>query len=81
MLSDDRSRRRPVVDFNALAGKANELLTEHADQVEAGVEKLGEVVKDKYGHDEQVDMAVDKIKDMIPGGEGDDAPGTAPAGH
>ena len=70
-----------MVDFNAIAGKAGELLNEHGDQVEAAAEKLGEVVKDRYGHDEQVDMAVDKIKDLIPGGEGTAAPGAAPAGH
>jgi hypothetical protein len=68
-----------VVDFNALAGKAGELLKEHGDQVEAAAEKLGEVVKAKYGHDEKVDMAVDKIKDLIPGGEVADEPPVAPA--
>ena len=70
-----------MVDFNALAGKASELLNEHGDQVEAAAEKLGDIVKEKYGHGEQVDMAVDKIKDLIPGGEGGEAPGAAPAGH
>ena len=63
------------MDLNNLAGKAGELLNEHGDQVEAGVEKVGELAKEKFGHEEQVDMAVDKIKDMIP-----DAPaGEAPA--
>ena len=70
-----------VVDFDALAGKAGELLTEHADQVEATAEKLGEAVKERYGHGEQVDMAVDMIKDLIPGGEDGEAPDAAPAGH
>jgi hypothetical protein len=63
-----------MVDFNALAGKAGELLNEHGDKVEAAAEKVGDVVKEKYGHGEQVDMAVDKLKDLIPGGEGADAP-------
>ena len=82
MLPDQRfSQEAHVVDFNALAGKAGELLNEHGDQVEAAAEKIGEVVKEKYGHEEQVDMAVDKLKDLIPGGEGDAAPGAATAGH
>jgi hypothetical protein len=81
MLPRSTLEEVPVVDFNALAGKAGELLIEHADQVEAATEKIGEVVKEKYGHDEQVDMAVDKIKDLIPGGGSDEAPGPAPAGH
>jgi hypothetical protein len=68
-----------TVDFNALAGQAGELLDEHGDKVEMAAEKVGEVVKEKYGHQEQVDMAVDKLKDMIPGGEGGEAP-PPPAG-
>ena len=58
-----------MVDFNALAGKAGELLGEHGDQVEGAVDKLGELAKEKFGHEEQVDMAVDKLKEMIPDGE------------
>jgi dihydroneopterin aldolase len=66
------------MDFNALAGKAGELLNEHGDKVEAAAEKLGDVVKERFGHAEHVDMAVDKIKDLIPGGEG--TPPAPPAG-
>lgn len=62
-----------MVDFNALAGKAGELLNEHGDKVEAAAEKVGEIVKEKFGHEEQVDTAVDKLKGLIPGGEGDAA--------
>jgi hypothetical protein len=62
------------MDLGNLAGKAGELLNEHGDKVEDAVEKVGEMAKEKFGHDDQVDMAVDKIKDMIP-----DGPGAAPA--
>ena len=41
-----------MVDFGGLAGKAGELLNEHGDQVEDGVEKLGEFVKEKFGHED-----------------------------
>lgn len=68
-----------MVDFNALAGKAGELLNEHGDKVEMAAEKVGDIVKDKFGHAEQVDAAVDKLKDMIPGGEGAQKP-AEPAG-
>lgn len=54
------------MDFDALKGKAEELLDEHGDKVEDGVEKLGEVVKEKFGHAEQVDTVVEKIKDFVP---------------
>ncbi|MGI5126867.1 Rv0909 family putative TA system antitoxin [Pseudonocardia sp. CA-107938] len=57
-----------MVDFNSLAGKAGELLNEHGDKVEMAAEKVGDVVKEKFGHEEQVDMAVDKLKEIIPDG-------------
>ncbi|HXV93995.1 MAG TPA: Rv0909 family putative TA system antitoxin [Pseudonocardia sp.] len=59
-----------MVDFNALTGKAGELLDEHGDKVEAAAEKIGEAVKERVGHAEQVDQVVEKLKDAIPGGEG-----------
>ena len=63
-----------MVDFGALAGKAGELLNEHGDKVEMAAEKVGDIVKEKYGHDEQVDTVVEKIKDAIPD-PGQPAPG------
>ncbi len=46
-----------------LAGQAGELLNQHGDKVELAADKAGEIAKEKFGHDEQVDMAVDKLKD------------------
>lgn len=68
------------MELGNLVGKASELLGEHGDKVEMAAEKAGELAKEKFGHDEQVDMAVDKLKDMIPGGEGVEEvpPGLAP---
>ncbi len=58
------------MDFNDLAGKAKDLAEEHPEQIEGAVEKLGEVAKEKFGHDEQIDEGIAKIKGAIPGGEG-----------
>ncbi|GAY11807.1 Rv0909 family putative TA system antitoxin [Pseudonocardia sp. N23] len=55
-----------MVDFDALKGKAEELLNEHGDKIEDGAEKLGEIVKGRFGHEDQVDTVVDKIKDFVP---------------
>ena len=58
------------MDFNDLANKAKDLAAEHPEQIEGAVDKLGDVAKEKLGHEEQIDMGVNKIKDVIPGGEG-----------
>lgn len=56
------------MDIGNLAGKAGELINEHGDKIEDAVDKVGEFVKDKIGNAEQVDMVVDKVKDLIPDG-------------
>jgi hypothetical protein len=64
------------IDFEGLKNKAEDLVKEHGDQIEAGVQKAGELAKDKFGHEETVDKVVGKIQDLIPGergGESDQA--------
>lgn len=40
-----------MVDFNQLRSKAEELLGEHSDKVKTGIDKIGDVVGRKVGHD------------------------------
>lgn len=54
------------MDFDSLKDKAEDLLQEHGDKIEQGVEKAGDIAAEKFGHEEQIDKAVDKIKDLIP---------------
>jgi hypothetical protein len=54
------------IDFNELKNKAADLVEEHGDKIEQGVEKAGEFAKSKFGHDEQVDGVVNKVQEMIP---------------
>ncbi|OLR91441.1 antitoxin [Actinokineospora bangkokensis] len=54
------------IDFNELKNKAEGLIEQHGDKIEDGVEKAGEFVKGKFGHEQQVDTVVDKIQDLIP---------------
>jgi MT0933-like antitoxin protein len=54
------------IDFEGLKNKAEDLLEEHGEKIEQGVEKAGEFAKSKFGHDETVDKVVDKIQDFIP---------------
>jgi len=56
-----------VVDLGGLADKAKDLAEQHADQVDDALDKAGELAKDRFGHDGQVDAVVEKIKDAIPG--------------
>lgn len=54
------------INFDDLKNKAADLVEKHGDKIEEGVEKAGDFAKKTFGHDEQVDKAVDKIQDAIP---------------
>ena len=53
-----------MVDFGGLADKAKGLISEHDEKVKLGVEKAGEFVGNKIGH-EKVDPIEDKIDALI----------------
>lgn len=61
------------IDLGGLADKAKDLAEQHGDKIGQGVEKAGEFVKDRFGHDEQVDGVVDKIQDAVPDRPADNA--------
>jgi hypothetical protein len=47
--------------------KAKDLLGEHGDQVDQGIDKLGDLIDDKTGgeHADKVDMAQEKLKEQL----------------
>jgi hypothetical protein len=47
--------------------KAKDLLGEHADAVDGGIDKVGDLVDDRTGgeHADKVDMAQDKLKEQL----------------
>ena len=59
------------IDFDNLKNKAEDLLEQHGDKIEAGVAKAGDFAKGKVGHEQTVDKIVDKVQDLIPGQHGD----------
>lgn len=66
-----------------LMEKLRELLHQHDDKVDQGLDKAGEMAKTKVqGHDQQIDQGVDKLQQMT--GDGDTTeqkpPGEAPPG-
>lgn len=53
-------REGPVTDFGSLAGKANEMLGEHDDNVDQALEKAGDFADGKLeGHDARIDKVVE----------------------
>lgn len=55
-----------MVDFGALGDKAKDLAGEHSEQVDKGIDKVGDAAGDKFGHD-KVDGVTDKAKDAVGG--------------
>jgi hypothetical protein len=53
------------MDLDGLKDKALGLVHGHEDQVEAGVDKAAEAVKDKIGHDAEVDKGAEFIKENL----------------
>jgi hypothetical protein len=58
-----------TMDLDGLTDKALDFAKDHSEQVEHGVEKAAELAEKKFGHEEQIEKVVDKVKDAIPGGE------------
>ena len=53
-----------------LAGQGKEFLDQHDEQVDAAVEKGGDVAKERLpGHDDQIDQAVDRAQGATGGGD------------
>jgi hypothetical protein len=57
------------MDFESMKDKAEDLVKEHGDKIEDGIDKAGELAEKKFGHEEQIEAGVDKLKGLIPGGE------------
>jgi hypothetical protein len=57
------------MDLGNLADTAKGLAEEHADKVDAAVDKVAEVVDEKTGgkYTDQITSAADKVKDILPG--------------
>lgn len=54
-----------MVDFGELQDKAADFVGAHADQIKEGVDKAGDFVAGKIGHQEQVQKAEDAITGLV----------------
>jgi hypothetical protein len=66
--------------FGDFVNKAKELADQHDEQVDQGLDRGGDLAKERFaGHDEQIDGAVDRAQQYT--GAGDttaEVPGEAP---
>lgn len=42
---------------------------EHGDKISQGMDKIGEKAKEKFGHEDKIDQAMEKGKEMLGGGQ------------
>jgi hypothetical protein len=49
------------MDFNDIKNK----IVDEKDKVEQGLDKVGDAVKAKFGHDDHVDSGIDKANDYL----------------
>lgn len=54
-----------MVDFDELKDKAQDFVGDHADQIKQGVDKVGDMIGDKIGHEEQVEKAESAISGFV----------------
>jgi hypothetical protein len=56
------------MDFDEMKDKAQDFAGSHPDQVNQGLDKVGDAAKEKFGHGEQIDQGLDKARDFLGGG-------------
>lgn len=54
-----------MVDFDDLKDKAQDFVGEHADTIKQGVDKAGDFIADKIGHEETVDKVENAISGFV----------------
>ncbi|MDN5860288.1 MAG: antitoxin [Pseudonocardia sp.] len=57
-----------------LMDRAKDLLGQHDDKVDQGIDKVGEMAGEKFGHQEQIDQGAEHLKGMTGEGDTTDAP-------
>jgi len=59
--------------------KAKELLNQHDDKVDQGLDKAGEAAKQRFaGHDDQIDQGIDQLQQRTGDGDTTEAPEEQP---
>ncbi|MEV5537407.1 antitoxin [Saccharopolyspora shandongensis] len=53
--------------FGEFRDRLQDLGKEHGDKIEQGLDKAAEAAKGKFGHEDQIDKAVEKGKEFLGG--------------
>jgi hypothetical protein len=61
-----------MVDFDELKDKAQDFVGDHAEQIKDGIDKAGDFVSDKIGHDDTVDKVEGALSGFVDKLAGDD---------
>ncbi|MET3805718.1 hypothetical protein ABIB25_002722 [Nakamurella sp. UYEF19] len=67
-----------MVDFGELKSKAEGFVSEHDDQIKQGIDKVGDFVGNKIGHD-KVDPIEEKLSGFVDSLGGNKPEGETPA--
>jgi hypothetical protein len=54
-----------MIDFDDLKNKAEDLIEDHGDKLEQGIDKLADLAGDRLGHEAQIEKAAEKAKEFI----------------
>ncbi|TDC92129.1 antitoxin [Saccharopolyspora aridisoli] len=60
--------------FGDFKGTLEDVGQEHGDKVEQGVDRAGDAAKQEFGHEQQVDQAVQKGKVFVAGDQEEPPP-------
>ncbi len=53
-----------MVDFSSLRSKAEAFIDKNEDKIDKGIDKAADAAGKKFGHDDQLDKAADKLMGM-----------------
>ena len=59
------------VNLDDLKKKASDAVGKHGDQADGAIDRGGDLAKDRFGRDEQVDSATQQLKDRTGSNESD----------
>jgi hypothetical protein len=62
-----------MIDFEHLRDQATEFVEEHSDQIDSGIDKAAGMAGRRYGHRDQIEQGADKLKDLLPADQADEA--------